>query len=67
MIDILIDKESMKVEVIVNDEVVKIEELDKDSFKDYMVELSNDLMLEALRLTARKMKPKSYLFKGVKV
>jgi len=66
MIDVLISKEDMTASVIINDEVVKVEDINKEEFKDYMVELSNDLMIEALRLTARKLKPKSYLFVNVK-
>ena len=55
-------------EVIVNDEVVKSVENKDDDFKNNMHEMceGNELMLEALRLTAKKMKPISYRFKDVK-
>ena len=55
-------------EVIVNDEVVKSVENTGDMFKEYIYELcgDNELLLEALRLTAKKMKPISYRFIGVK-
>jgi len=64
--DILINKEDMTASVLQEDKVLANEELDASSFKEYMNELSKDeLMLEALRLTARKMKPSSYLFKDI--
>ena len=55
-------------EVIVNDEVVKSVENTGDMFKEYIYEMcgDNELLLEALRLTAKKMKPISYRFIGVK-
>ena len=55
-------------EVIVNDEVVKSVENKDDDFKNHMYEMcgDNELLLEALRLTAKKMKPISYRFKDVK-
>ena len=55
-------------EVIVNDEVVKSVENKDDDFKNYMYEMcgDNELMLEALRLSAKKMKPISYTFMEVK-
>ena len=55
-------------EVIVNDVVVKSVENNGDDFKNHMYEMcgDNDLMLEALRLTAKKMKPISYRFKDIK-
>ena len=55
-------------EVIVNDEVVKSVENTGDMFKEYMYEMcgDNELLLEALRLTAKKIKPISYRFKDVK-
>ena len=55
-------------EVIVNDEVVKSVENKDDDFKNNMHEMceGNELMLEALRLTAKKMKPISYTFMEVK-
>lgn len=55
-------------EVIVNDVVVKSVENTDDSFRENMYELTegNDLMLEALRITAKKMKVKSYTFMEVK-
>ena len=55
-------------EVIVDDEVVKSVENKDDDFKNYMYEMcgDNELLLEALRLTAKKMKPISYRFIGVK-
>jgi len=66
MIDIKIDKENMQVEVFANDLMVKSEAIDKAEFKGYMNELAkSDLMLEALRITARMMKPRSYEFKDV--
>ena len=54
-------------EVIVNDEVVKSVENKDDDFKNYMYEMcgDNELMLEALRLSAKKMKPISYTFKDL--
>ena len=54
-------------EVIVNDEVIKSVENKDDDFKNHMYELcgDNDLMLEALRLSAKKIKPISYTFIGV--
>ena len=54
-------------EVMVNDEVVKSAENKDDDFKNHMYELcgDNDLMLEALRLSAKKIKPISYTFIGV--
>ena len=56
----------MQVEVIANDLVVKTEAIDKDEFKGYMLELTkSDLMLEALRLSAKMMKVKSYTFKDI--
>ena len=55
-------------EVIVNDEVVKSVENKDDDFKNHMYEMcgDNELLLEALRLTAKKMKPISYRFKDIK-
>ena len=55
-------------EVIVNDEVVKSVENTGDDFKNHMYEMcgDNDLLLEALRLSAKKMKPISYTFMEVK-
>ena len=55
-------------EVIVNDVVVKSVENKDDDFKNHMYEMcgDNELMLEALRLTAKKMKPISYTFMEVK-
>ena len=55
-------------EVIVDDEVVKSIENTGDDFKNNMYEMceGNELMLEALRLTAKKMKPISYRFKDIK-
>ena len=54
-------------EVIKDDVVVKSVENTGDMFKNYMYEMcgDNELMLEALRLTAKKMKPISYTFKDV--
>jgi len=54
-------------EVIVNDKVVKSVENKDDDFKNHMHEMceGNELLLEALRITARKMKPISYRFIGV--
>ena len=54
-------------EVIVNDEVVKSVENTGDMFKEYMYEMcgDNELLLEALRLTAKKIKPISYTFKDL--
>ena len=54
-------------EVIVNDKVVKSVENKDDDFKNHMYEMceGNDLLLEALRITAKKMKPISYRFIGV--
>ena len=54
-------------EVIVNDEVVKSVENKDDDIKNYMYEMcgDNELMLEALRLSAKKMKPISYTFKDL--
>ena len=55
-------------EVIQDDVVVKSVENTGDMFKEYIYELcgDNDLLLEALRITAKKMKPISYTFTGVK-
>ena len=55
-------------EVIVNDEVVKSVENTGDDFKNNIYEMceGNDLLLEALRLTAKKIKPISYRFKDIK-
>ena len=55
-------------EVIVNDEVVKSVENTGYMFKEYIYEMcgDNDLLLEALRITAKKMKPISYTFMEVK-
>ena len=55
-------------EVIVNDEVIKSVENKDDDFKNHMYEMcgDNDLLLEALRLSAKKIKPISYTFLGVK-
>ena len=54
-------------EVIIDDVVVKSVENKDDDFKNHMYEMceGNELMLEALRLTAKKMKPISYRFVGV--
>ena len=54
-------------EVIVNDVVVKSVENTGDDFKNHMYEMcgDNELLLEALRITAKKMKPISYTFTGV--
>ena len=55
-------------EIIKDDVVVKSVENTDDDFKNNMYELcgDNDLMLEALRITAKKMKPISYTFVEVK-
>ena len=55
-------------EVIQDDVVVKSVENTGDMFKEYIYELcgDNDLLLEALRLTAKKIKPISYTFMEVK-
>ena len=54
-------------EVIIDDVVVKSVENKDDDFKNHMYEMcgDNELLLEALRLTAKKMKPISYRFVGV--
>jgi len=64
-IDIKIDKTSMEAIVLVKGVEAKREKLDKDSYRDYMVELSGD-NLEVMRKVNRLFKPKSYEFKGVK-
>jgi len=63
--DIRLSKELT--EVIVNDKVVKSVENKDDDFKNHMHEMceGNELLLEALRITAKKMKPISYRFIGV--
>ena len=55
-------------EVIVNDEVVKSVNNTRDDFKNHIYEMceGNDLLLEALRITAKKIKPVSYTFMEVK-
>jgi hypothetical protein len=55
-------------EVIQDDVVLKSIENKDDDFKNHMYEMcgDNELMLEALRLTAKKMKPVSYTFMEVK-
>ena len=55
-------------EVIIDDVVVKSVENTGDMFKEYIYELcgDNDLLLEALRITAKKIKPISYTFKDIK-
>ena len=55
-------------EVIIDDVVVKSVENKDDDFKNYMYEMcgDNELLLEALRLSAKKMKPISYTFMEVK-
>ena len=62
--NIKINKENMIVEVINNNEVLKTEELGKDSFRDYMVELSGD-NLDVMRKVSKLFKPKSYEFKDI--
>ena len=54
-------------EVIIDDVVVKSVENTGDDFKNNIYEMcgGNDLLLEALRLTAKKLKPLSYTFVGV--
>jgi hypothetical protein len=64
IMDIKIDRENMNIQVLQGDKVLKTEELDADSFREYMRELCRDnIMLDALRLSAKKMKVKSYEFK----
>ena len=66
VMDVRLSKELT--EIIKDDVVVKSVENTDDDFKNNMYELcgDNDLMLEALRITAKKMKPISYTFVEVK-
>ena len=64
--DIKIDRTNMEVSVIKDDEVLKSESLTAEEFKEYMVELSKDDMIEPLRKVSRLFKVKSYTFIGVK-
>lgn len=55
-------------EVIVNGKVVRSVENKDDDFKNNLYEMVGDdvLLLEALRLTAKQMKPLSYTFLDLK-
>ena len=67
MIDVEVSRELMEVNVYVSNKLLpaKKEKLDKDTFKEYMVELSGD-NLEVLRYATKLFKPTKYLFKDVK-
>jgi len=65
MINILISRKEMRLDVTRNNEVLKSEDLDKESFKSYMVELAGD-NLEAMRKVNKLFKPTSYTFIDVK-
>lgn len=67
MIDIEINRKDMEARVYVSNELLpaKKEKLDKDTFKEYMLELSGD-NLEVLRHATKLFKPTKYLFKDVK-
>lgn len=64
--DIKIDTTNMQVSVLSGTTVMKTEDITVDELRGYMAELCKDeLMLNALRLTARKMKVTSYIFKEI--
>ena len=61
--NIKLTPKELKVEVISNGEVVKTEHIDKETYIEYMRELSEtEFMLDVLRLTSKMMKPISYEF-----
>jgi len=66
MIDIEIHSKDLKAKVIEDDKVVKVEDLDKDSFKALMHELcDSDEMLNGLRKATKLFRPSMYMFKDV--
>ena len=66
--DVRINTNPLSVDIINKEEIMKSKDISVDEMRNYMYEMcgDNDLMLEALRLTAKKMKPISYRFKDIK-
>jgi len=65
--DIKLNIQPLTVEVIVNNETVKQEDITVDEYKSYIYELCGDdsLMLDSLRKANKLFKVRSYTFKGV--
>jgi len=65
--DIKLNIQPLTVEVIVNNETVKQEDITVDEYKSYIYELVGDdsLMLDSLRKANKMFKPKSYMFKDI--
>ena len=65
--DLQLDTKNKSVNVIRDESIIKTEAMDKDSLRDYMLELTSDdkELLEALRTIGRKFKPNSYTFKEI--
>ena len=66
--NIKLNKKPLSVEVIVDDKVVKKQEINKQEFGDYIRELTiEESMLKSLRFIEKNFKPISYEYLNVKV
>ena len=63
--NVLIDKKDMSVSVIKDKQVLKKESIDKDRYKQLMIELSGE-RVDMLRTMTKLFKPTRYEFKDVR-